>query len=410
MGKCCSKLFSSKRNDSIEEPLNTSEIDKVFQKTSITKDRFSSFQPIKNKYSTQKNTDLISKEVCYDDFDVIKTLGKGSFGKVILVKFKKDERLYAMKILKKDIIRKTNQITHTKTEREILARVYHEFIVKLKFAFQTSEKLFLVTDFMQGGELFYHLHKEGRFKEPKTRFYVCEIILAIEYLHKNQIIYRDLKPENILLDSYGHIKLTDFGLSKFVFSYENNKAYTICGTPEYLAPEILTGKGYDKSVDWWSLGCLIYEMLCGVSPFKIKKDAKLDIKIYEKKIDFPFYFSEESKSLIQSLLQLEPSKRLGYGKNDAQDLMDHCFFSGVNWEDVFRKNIPVPFRPVLKSADDLVYFDKIFTDEVPVETPSEKPFFPARSNYDEILNKYDKFTYNCPDMSSKSINEDSQNI
>jgi len=278
--------------------------------------------------------------------------------------------------------------------------VDNDFIVKLRFAFQTPDKLYLVTDFMQGGELFYHLHREGRFNETKTRFYICEIIVAIEYLHKNQIIYRDLKPENILLDSYGHIKLTDFGLSKFILTNDNNKAFTICGTPEYLAPEILSGKGYDKSVDWWSLGCLFFEMLVSVSPFKFKKETKLEMKLYEKKIEIPFFFSEPAKSFAEALLKVEPTERLGYGVNDAEDLKKHEFFNGVDWKKVEKKVLPAPFRPVLRSSDDLIYFDKIFTDEAAVDTPTEKPLIMQRSNYEETVNKYDKFTYVKPDESS----------
>jgi serine/threonine protein kinase len=408
MGKCCSKFFQkNSRKDSVEEHLNTNEIDRIFQNSTGTKEK--SLSTYNNTNSLQgRDKSFISKEISKKDFKIIKTVGRGSFGKVLLVKYHMDERLYAMKILRKDIIRQTNQVFHTKTEREILARVDHEFIVKLKFAFQTNEKLYLVTDFMQGGELFYHLHKEGRFSESKAQFYASEIVLAIDYLHKNQIIYRDLKPENILLDSYGHIKITDFGLSKFIFSYDNYKAYTICGTPEYLAPEILTGNGYDKNVDWWSLGCLIYEMLCGVSPFKFNKESKLEVKLYEKKVECPFYFSEASKRLILNLLQLDPSKRLGSGKMDAEEIKNHEFFAGFDWNEVEKKNVVPPFRPALKSSDDLIYFDKIFTEEDPVDTPSEKAIFPVRSNYDDINNKYGGFTYKASDDINKIINPDSK--
>ena len=380
MGQCCTKFL---RKDDKEEPLNIREVDKYFEKDKQNK----------TANTISKEPNIISKEVSIKDFQIKKVIGRGSFGKVLLVRYILDSRLYAMKILKKDVISQLNQINHTKTEREILARVDHEFIVKLKFAFQTVEKLYLVTDFMQGGELFYHLHKESRFDEDKIRFYVCEIILAIEYLHKRQVIYRDLKPENILLDAYGHVKLTDFGLSKFVFSNNNNKAFTICGTPEYLAPEILTGKGYDKAVDWWSLGCLTYEMLCGESPFKFKNKIKLDdVSIYDRKVEFPSHIRQDTKNFVVSLLQVEPSKRLGSGKNDAENLKIHPFFSGVNWVDVEKKNITVPFVPILNSSDDLVYFDKLFTEEDPTDTIIENSLLQTRGKNEDDYN-YDKFTY-----------------
>ena len=202
-----------------------------------------------------------SDSVNLDDFIIVKVIGRGSFGKVYLVRKKDDNKYFAMKTLKKDQIIRKNQKENTKgkvhkvthiAERMILEKISHPFIVKLHYAFQTPEKLYFVIDFLNGGELFYHLRREGRFTEERTRFYSAEIILALECLHKNGIIYRDLKPENVLLDSEGHVKLTDFGLSKIGVSGEN-MSYTFCGTPEYLAPEVVRGSGHNKCVDYWSL-------------------------------------------------------------------------------------------------------------------------------------------------------------
>ena len=180
-----------------------------------------------------------------------------------------------MKTLKKDMILRKGQTTNTKVERMILERLNHPFIVKLHYAFQTPERLYFVIDFLNGGELFFHLRKEMKFNEDRTRFYAAEILLALECLHSNGIIYRDLKPENVILDSEGHIKLTDFGLSKLQITGDK-MAYTFCGTPEYLAPEIVKGVGHNQAVDYWSLGLMIYEMLSGINPFKLKNKNKYE--------------------------------------------------------------------------------------------------------------------------------------
>lgn len=335
----------------------------------------------KNSFSRDNYTKKENLEkICLDHFIILKQLGRGTFGKVLLVRYKKDSKLYAMKVLKKYRLFKTNQVYHTKTEREILEKINHPFIVKLHFAFQTDEKLYLVTEFMQGGELFFHLKKEKIFNEEKVKAYVTEIILAIEHLHKNNIIYRDLKPENILLDIDGHIKLTDFGLSKFFTKsmslsqsnslnnqYENDnsssrsncsdKAFTLCGTPEYLAPEILMGKGYDKSVDWWSLGVLIHEMLIGSSPFKSRRE-RLDLSYYTP-VTISKKISEDAKDLILNLLKQEPEERL----SDSLEIKSHVFFKEVNWDNVELKQNGPQFVPkiYLKNEEDVCLFDINFT-------------------------------------------------
>ena len=301
-------------------------------------------------------------QVSRDDFDEIKVLGRGSFGKVILVRYKKNNQLYAMKILKKAVIMMKKEEDHTKTERKILEKISHPFIVSLFFAFQDENKLYLITEFMQGGELFYHLHREKFFSIDRTKFYAAEIVLALEHLHRNNCIYRDLKPENILLGKDGHIKLTDFGLSKIVFEEKNNeKAFTICGTPEYLAPEILEDKGYDQTVDWWSLGALIYEMLVGYSPFKLKKGQQLNLENYKKQIPLFNHFTPEAKKIIRELLVVEPKKRLGYGKNGTENVKKHPFFKGINWTDLYNKKIKPSFKPRIVNELDLSNFDKLFT-------------------------------------------------
>jgi len=202
-----------------------------------------------------------------DDFDLLKIIGKGSYGTVVQVRLKDTGDIFAMKVIDKKFIVEKNEIQHTISERNILSKVNHPFIMKLFFAFQTEDKLYLVLEFVNGGELYFHLQLDGNFGTDRTRFYSAEIVLALEYLHKSGIIYRDLKPENVLIDGDGHIKITDFGLSKEGLIGFNSRTNTFCGTPEYLAPEVLLGKEYSLAVDYWSLGTLMYEMLTGLPAF-----------------------------------------------------------------------------------------------------------------------------------------------
>ena len=263
-----------------------------------------------------------------------------------------------MKILKKEDIIKRNQVNHTKTERLILEKLNHPFIAKLKFAFQDEQKLYLVTEFMQGGELYFHLKRNSYFKEKAVKFYMSQILLAIEYLHNNGYIYRDLKPENILIDKDGNIKLTDFGLCKMLLG-EQNTTDTLCGTPEYLAPEIFKKKSYTKCVDWFSFGILLYEMICGNLPFKLK-NRKIEDSVYQMKIEYPEKMSLEARDTIGKLLEIEPEKRLGY--NSSEEIKNSSFFKDMDFNKVYNKEYRPPFKPKLNGDLDLKYFDINFTE------------------------------------------------
>ena len=297
-------------------------------------------------------------KVTLNDFQVIKMLGKGAFGKVLLVYNEELKKYFAMKTLKKANIKKYQQTKHTKEERKILEKIDYPFISKLYYAFQNDKKLYMITEYMPGGEMFYHLHNNDHFSENKTRFYIAEIVLAIEHLHKNNILYRDLKPENILLDELGHIKLTDFGLSKIMNNIEKDKTYTICGTPIYVAPEVLTGQGYNKLVDWWSLGVLLYEFLAGYSPYKEAR-VKIDIKIYKKKLEQDPLISDCAFDLIKKLCTFDVNKRIG--KNVA-DIKNHPFFKDIDWIKLEKKEITPPYKPKIKYAGDVGNFDTMFTE------------------------------------------------
>ena len=307
--------------------------------------------------SNQENIKL-----SYNDFEPLKLLGTGSFGRVLLVRFKSNNTLYAMKILRKDQIKLKHQEEHTKTERDLMVKINNPFVVNIKFAFQDDSKLYIVSDFMQGGDMFYHLHSQKKFEEERAKFYTIELILGLEFLHKNNMIYRDLKPENILMDSNGHIKISDFGLSK-ILDKPNGKAFTLCGTPQYLAPEIIKNKGYDKTVDWWSLGCFLYEMLTGYLPFYIPKGNKINPKTYEEPLRFPPDVNPIAINLINQLLTVNPKKRLGYGDEGATKIKHHNFFKGVDWNKYWNKEVEPPFLPEFDNEEDLRYFDKMFTDE-----------------------------------------------
>ncbi len=341
----------------------------------------------------------LNVKLTYNDFAPLKLLGRGSFGEVLLVRLKANKKVYAMKILSKSMLKLKKQEFHTKTERDLMVKINCPFIVNIKSAFQDSSKLYMVSEFMQGGDMFFHMH-DGQiviFNNEKTKFYILELVLALEFLHKKNMIYRDLKPENILLDEKGHVKLTDFGLSK-ILDEESDKTFTICGTPQYLAPEVLLKKGYDKAVDWWSLGCVMYEMLSGRLPFCIKRGMKLSQKIYEKGVDYPPIISKDAKDLIQKLLVVDPQKRLGQGPNGSEDIKKHPFFKGVNWEDAKKKKLKPPFIPKLKNDTDLRYFDTMFTDE-PINGPQRKNTNRDRDR--EPSNDYNGFTYTTGSVSKE---------
>jgi len=294
-----------------------------------------------------------------DDFSLIKVLGKGSYGKVMLVKGTQDNKVYAMKMLRKENVIKRNQQEHTKTERAVLEAVSHPFIVQLHFAFQTPKKLYMVMEFCPGGELFYHLSRTGRFSEGRAIFYTSEVTSAIAYLHSLRIIYRDLKPENLLLDADGHVKVTDFGLSKEGIE-DNISAKTMCGTPEYLAPEIVDRKGHGRAVDWYSIGALTYEMLTGLPPFYTRDREKLFQRIRKGELAYPGYITSISKHFLQSLLNRDPEKRLGGGPADGEEVKSHPFFKNLDWGKVDQKAYEPPFKPQLCGEADVKYFEKEF--------------------------------------------------
>ncbi|KAF9468943.1 kinase-like domain-containing protein [Collybia nuda] len=296
------------------------------------------------------------------DFEFLKLIGRGTFGKVFQVRKKDTKRIYAMKVLSKKEIVAKKEVAHTIGERKILQRSLESpFLVGLKFSFQTDSDLYLVTDFKSGGELFWHLQRETRFSEERARFYIAELILALEHLHKYDIVYRDLKPENILLDATGHVALCDFGLSKADLR-SDELTTTFCGTTEYLAPEILLSEqGYSKIVDFWSLGVLLFEMCCGWSPFYAEDTQQMYKNICFGKIRFPKgVINEDGKQFVKGLLNRNPNHRLG-AVRDAAELKEHPFFKSIDWTALSLKQVTPPFKPVVESDESTNNFDPEFT-------------------------------------------------
>lgn len=324
-----------------------------------------------------------------DSFKMVKVIGKGSFGKVFLVKEKKTDEMFALKVLTKDNIIRRNQVEHTKTERNVLGYVNHPFIVGLKMAFQSRTKLYFVLDYCAGGELFFHLSKVGKFPELRARFYAAEIVCALAYVHALDIVYRDLKPENVLLDAKGHIRLTDFGLSKEGISLSTSGANSFCGTPEYLAPEILNRHGHGRAVDWWSLGALLYEMLTGLPPFYCKDRDRLFEKIRHGTLDYPSSLSSRATSILKGLLTKNPEHRLGSGPDDADSIKKHLFFYDTDWEKLTSGEIRPPWEPSIGATTDTSWFDDEFT-KMPVVSPSSYQM-PGYNNFDPT--HFHGFTY-----------------
>jgi len=329
-----------------------------------------------------------NQKVTKDDFELLNVIGKGSFGKVMQVKKKDDNKIYAMKVLRKEAIIARKQVAHTRAEKSILQKIQHPFIVRLHYAFQTKDKLYMILDYVNGGELFFHLKKEGRFPEIRVKFYAAEIVCAMAHLHSLQVVYRDLKPENILIDMEGHICITDFGLSKEIKPEEGT--HTFCGTPEYLAPEVLKGQGHGTAVDWWSLGTLIYEMLTGLPPFYSQNINIMYQKILNGELRFPSYVSADAQSLLEGLLTRDVEKRLG--SSSSQDVKKHPFFKDIDWEKLEKREMEPPYKPKVKNDSDTSLIDTAFLTEKAQDSFVE-------NHLSETLqrdNAFDDFTYVAP--------------
>ncbi|KAJ0400004.1 hypothetical protein ATCC90586_004801 [Pythium insidiosum] len=310
--------------------------------------------------SSRRANGRSTSSVSLRDFDVLRMIGRGSFGKVLLVRKKNSSQLFAVKILNKAVVVHKQQVEHTRTERRVLASVNHPFVVCLHYAFQTKEKLFFVLDYCPGGDLFFHLSRCGCFPEAMAKFYAAEIVLALMHLHEQGIIYRDLKPENIMLDVDGHVKLADFGLAKEGIMSELDGTYTMCGTPEYLPPEILNRKGHGSAVDWWNLGMVLYEMLTGRPPWYTQDREELFTRLREAELEFPDGLSVEAMDLIQGLLTRDPALRLG--ARDPRELTFHPFFADIDWSLLYHRQVQPLYRPCQYTDPiDAANFEEEFT-------------------------------------------------
>lgn len=334
------------------------------------------------------------------DFDVRGTLGTGTFGKVLLVRLRtsseqeETSKYFALKILRKDAIVRLRQVEHVNAERYILTRVRHPFIVDLYATFQDNLNVYMLLSYVPGGELFTHLRRARRFTPDVTRFYLATIILALKYLHSFNIIYRDLKPENLLLDSRGYLRLTDFGFAKIV----EDRTWTLCGTPEYLAPEIIQSDGHGKAADWWACGILCYEMLVGYPPFFDESPYGIYEKILKGKIYWPREMDPLSRELIRAFLHPDRTKRLGNMIGGPQDVLDHPWFRGVDWDSVERKEIRAPIIPHVLSPDDTRHFSQLplpSTHDIPGLVPSAEPPLRPLQRFEHI-----SYTFEFPTYSS----------
>lgn len=305
-----------------------------------------------------------------ESYEISRTLGTGSFGRVLLARDLSTKAWVAVKVLKKERVVKTKQVEHVLAEKQILATVRCPFIVNMVASFKDTRALYIVLDFVNGGEMFTHLHHFGRFPTHVAKFYAAEVCLGLEYLHNLDIIYRDLKPENLLLDNKGHVRITDFGFAKRVY----DRTWTLCGTPEYLAPEIILSKGYNHAVDWWALGILLFEMMAGHAPFTDPNPMGIYEKIVDGHIDFPKIFHSDEKDLIKKLCTADLTRRLGNMKDGVLGIKNHPFFKGISWEGLYTLKVDPPYVPKVTSDGDASNFDQYQEEPIQKLPPIEDPY------------------------------------
>ncbi|RPD56978.1 hypothetical protein L226DRAFT_547186 [Lentinus tigrinus ALCF2SS1-7] len=309
-------------------------------------------------------------KVGFDDFNFLAVLGKGAFGKVMLAEEKKTNGLYAIKVLKKEFIIDNDEVESTRSEKRVFlatARERHPFLLEMHACFQTETRVYFVMEYVCGGDLMLHIQRE-LFSHRQAKFYASEVLLALEYFHANGIIHRDLKLDNILLTLDGHVKVADYGLCKEEMWFGSTTS-TFCGTPNYMAPEILLGQCYGRAVDWWAFGVLVYEMLLGRSPFCGDDQEKTFDAILKDEPFYPVTMPHDAVSILQKLLTRDPTRRLGSGLGDTEEIKSQAFFMDVNFDDVLNKLIPPPYLPAINGTADTSNFDAEFTKEPPTLTP-----------------------------------------
>ncbi|KAL7744998.1 hypothetical protein ACLKA6_007261 [Drosophila palustris] len=331
------------------------------------------------------------KNYSVDDFHFLAVLGKGSFGKVLLAELRDTTYYYAIKCLKKDVVLEDDDVDSTLIERKVLALgTKHPYLCHLFCTFQTESHLFFVMEYLNGGDLMFHIQESGRFSEERARFYGAEIISGLKFLHKKGIIYRDLKLDNVLLDYEGHVRIADFGMCKLQI-YLDKTADSFCGTPDYMAPEIIKGEKYNQNVDWWSFGVLLYEMLIGQSPFSGCDEDELFWSICNEIPWFPVYISAEATGILKGLLEKDYTKRIGSQYSPAGDIADHIFFRPIDWNLLEKRQIEPPFKPQVKHPLDTQYFDRVFTRERVRLTPIDKEILASMDQ-----KQFHGFTYTNP--------------
>ncbi|XP_075045692.1 protein kinase C zeta type isoform X2 [Mixophyes fleayi] len=346
------------------------------QKTDTRKDGSEDITPIINAMDGIK----ISQGLGLEDFDLIRVIGRGSYAKVLLVRLKKNDQAYAMKVVKKELVHDEEDIDWVQTEKHVFEQASNNpFLVGLHSCFQTPSRLFLVIEYVNGGDLMFHMQRQRKLPEEHARFYAAEICIALNFLHERGIIYRDLKLDNVLLDADGHIKLTDYGMCKEGLG-PGDTTSTFCGTPNYIAPEILRGEEYGFSVDWWALGVLMFEMMAGRSPFDIITDNPdmntedyLFQVILEKPIRIPRFLSVKASHVLKGFLNKDPKDRLGcQPQTGFTDIKSHTFFRSIDWDMLEKKQVVPPFKPQITDDYGLENFDTQFTSEPVQLTPDDE--------------------------------------